>query len=57
VRDFLGGGDTKGEDGAAGGAVWDRNNALDDGSPLVEVVAGEVDCLLLCDLELVPRMV
>jgi len=43
VRDFLGSGDT--------------TEALDDDCPLVEVVGGEVDCLLLCDLDLVPRMV
>jgi len=57
VRDFLGGGNTTEEDGAAVRAAWGRNNVLDDGSPVVEVAGREGDFLLLCDLELVPRMV
>jgi hypothetical protein len=52
----LGCGDTE-EGGAAVCAAWVCDNALGDASTLVEVVGGEVFCLLFCALDLVPRMV
>jgi len=43
-------------DGVAVVAAWGCDSALDDAGTLVGVVGGAVYCLLLSELEWVPRM-